>query len=57
MVTFAIAVAPTPDPALHRGLFRSEKRNRLAMALLWYGMAAFGMIFWWAVYLEVMSFL
>lgn len=56
MVTFAIAAAHKPDPALHRG-FRTEKRNRLAMALLWYGMAAFGMIFWWAVYLEVSSFL
>lgn len=56
MVTFAIAAAHKPNPALHRG-FRTEKRNRLATALLWYGMAAVGMIFWCAVSLEVLSFL
>lgn len=56
MVTFALAAADKPKPALHRG-FWTEKRSRLAMALLWYGMAALGIGFWWAVYLEVLSFL
>lgn len=56
MVTFALAAADKPKPALYRG-FWTGKRNRFAMALLWYVMAAFGIGFWWAVYLELLSFL
>lgn len=56
MVTLAIAAADKPEPNLHHG-FWTEKLNRLAMAILWYGMAALGIGFWWAVYLVVLSFL
>ncbi|MBA8877034.1 hypothetical protein [Phyllobacterium myrsinacearum] len=56
MMTLAVASRHEPESVIDCG-FQGRTFDRLAMAFLWYGMAAFGMGFWYLVGLKILSLL